>query len=400
MDTTFLKLLLLLVLLPLFACGGGDREVTEMPEVNLPELTVQDGRAFEQTDNSTMLFEVFAQSATPQDITLTYSVEGITAEPGVDFMETSGSVVMAAGSNRADIEITIIDDAINEVDEKLSLTITASDNAPIKTATVIGIIKDNDDPNNFDEDGYTTPNSYFGYTLEWQDEFDGENLNLDNYNFDLGDGCPNLCGWGNNELEWYTDEAKNIFLEEGRLVIRALQEGGSNYTSAKIHTKDKRSFQFGRIDIRAKLPKGQGLWPAIWMLGNNIDEVGWPACGEIDIMELVGHEPNMVHGTAHWGAQGSGNSIFKGSPISQSEDFSEQFHVFSLVWEPNLLTWYMDETAFHTISPADTQGQEYRFNAAFYMIFNVAVGGNWPGNPDATTVFPQQMEVDYVRYFK
>ena len=120
----------------------------------------------------------------------------------------------------------------------------------------------------FDNEGYAVPDNYYGYNLEWQDEFDGSSLNLDNYNYDLGDGCPNLCGWGNNELEWYTNEEKNIVQENGKLVIKALKEGDSNYTSAKIHTKDKQTFQFGRLDIRAKLPKGQGIWPAIWMFGD------------------------------------------------------------------------------------------------------------------------------------
>jgi len=186
---------------------------------------------------------------------------------------------------------------------------------------------------------------------------------------------------------------------DDKLVITATRLGSEGFRSAKIHTKDKREFRFGRIDIRAKLPEGRGIWPAIWMLGANIDEVGWPASGEIDIMELVGHQPNISHGTAHWGNSGD-PSTFVGSSISLNEKFSEQFHVFSLVWEQNSLQWYMDETLFHTITPANTQGATYRFNAPFYMIFNVAVGGNWPGSPDASTVFPQQMEVDYVRVFQ
>ena len=398
MDSLLLKISLLTITLFVASCGG-NTEVPEPEPATLPALVIQDGRIFENTGNSIMQFEVFPQGAVEQAINITYTVEGITAEPGVDFEATNGTVTLEVGANRTVIEVTILDDDLNEVDEKISVTLTDTDNAPINNPTAIGIIKDNDDPSNFDEEGYVTPDNYYGYELAWQDEFNEESLNSADYNFDLGDGCPNLCGWGNNELEWYTDESKNLFFENGKLVIQATQEGNS-YRSAKIHTQGKQQFQFGRIDVRAKLPKGQGIWPAIWMLGTNINDVGWPACGEIDIMELVGHEPNIVHGTAHWGAQGSGSSIFKGSPISLSEDFAEKFHVFSLVWEPNQLVWYMDEVAFHTITPADMQGQEYRFNAPFYMIFNVAVGGNWPGNPDATTVFPQQMEVDYVRYFK
>jgi len=285
MKSLILKSALLSFILLSFACGDNSGTTEPTPPANLVELTLQEGRAFEQSGNSIMLFEIFSSTAPEEAITLNYTIEGITAEPGVDFMETTGSVVLAAGATRVNVEITVIDDDVNEVDEKFNLTLSSNDNVSIDKPTVTGLIKDNDDPSNFDAEGYQTPSSYYGYAMSWQDEFDAESLNLENYNYDLGDGCPDLCGWGNQELEWYTDEAKNIFLEEGKLVIRAMKEGSSNYTSAKIHTKGKQDFQFGRIDIRAKLPKGQGIWPAIWMLGKNIDDVGWPACGEIDIME-------------------------------------------------------------------------------------------------------------------
>ncbi len=398
MKSIIFKTILFSFVILSFGCGGDGGMTT--PPASLVEISVQESRAFEQTGNSIMLFEIFPASPPEQAVTLNYTIEGISAEPGVDFIETSGSVILEAGANRARIEITVVDDDINEVDEKMSMTLSSPDNVSIDNPTVIGVIKDNDDPSNYDDEGYQTPSSYYGYDLQWQDEFDAQSLNLEDYNFDIGDGCPNLCGWGNAELEWYTNLEQNIFLENGKLVIKALKEGDSNYTSAKIHTKDKQDFQFGRIDIRAKLPKGQGLWPAIWMLGKNIDNVGWPACGEIDIMELVGHEPNLAHGTAHWGAQGSGRSTYKGSSIGDVKGYDSQFNVFSLVWEPNQLVWYKNEVAFHTIGLNDMQGEQYRFNAPFYMIFNVAVGGQWPGSPDATTVFPQQMEIDYVRYFK
>ena len=171
------------------------------------------------------------------------------------------------------------------------------------------------------------------------------------------------------------------------------------YNSARIITKGKKEFKFGRIDIRAKLPEGQGIWPALWMLGSNIDDVGWPTCGEIDIMEMVGHEPNKTHGTAHWRAS-DGNSTFKGASTSSSKKLSEQYHVYSILWEENSLNWYFDEEKFHTITPNNLQNVEFPFNQNFFFIFNIAVGGIWPGNPDDTTVFPQEMEIDYIRVFQ
>ncbi len=380
------------------ACGDSETRTPE-PTANLATINISSSTIVEGAGASMLQFEVKATVILESSVDIEYTVTGLTATPGTDFTEPAGSITMAAGSNSAMIAIPIIDDEINEVEEKISVTLTSVSNATIGTALAVGIIKDNDQPSNFDSEGYVTPSEYFGYDLSWADEFSGDVLNMDNYNFDLGDGCPNLCGWGNNELEFYTDEPENISVGDGKLTITATQLGTQGYRSAKIHTKGKKEFKFGRIDVRAKLPEGQGIWPAIWMLGSNIDEVGWPACGEIDIMELVGHKPEVAHGTAHWGNPGD-PSTFVGSSITSDKKFSEQFHVFTLVWEQNEIKWYMDETHFHTINLGNMQGAAYRFNAPFYMIFNVAVGGNWPGNPNASTTFPQKMEIDYVRVFQ
>jgi beta-glucanase (GH16 family) len=247
------------------------------------------------------------------------------------------------------------------------------------------------------EDGYTTPNSYSGYQLAWADEFSGESLDLSSWGYDVGNGSS---GWGNNEWQYYTSGNANCTVANGKLTITARKEsqGGYNYTSARIKTMGKREFQYGRIDIRARLPKGQGIWPALWMLGANFPTTGWPMCGELDIMELVGHQPNRVHGTAHFGNSVPSTQRSASYGLS-SGTFSDAYHVFTLKWENNLVEWYVDDVKFHTLTPANTGGI-YPFNQKFFFIFNVAVGGNWPGYPDATTVFPQQMDVDYVRVFQ
>jgi beta-glucanase (GH16 family) len=165
-------------------------------------------------------------------------------------------------------------------------------------------------------------------------------------------------------------------------------------------TQNKKNIKFGRIDIRAKLPVGKGLWPALWMLGENITSVGWPACGEIDIMELVGTNPSRVHGTMHWKALNGANINKGGSHDLAGGDYSQQFHVYSIVWTQNMIKWYVDDVLFFTGTAADLAGANYPFNANHFLIFNVAVGGNWPGPPDAGTVFPQRMFVDYVRVFQ
>lgn len=247
--------------------------------------------------------------------------------------------------------------------------------------------------------GYTTPTSYPNLTAVWSDEFDGNSLDELKWNFQLGDGCPNLCGWGNNELQYYKKE--NTIVKDGYLIIEAKAESvsGKNYTSSRINTQNKFNMQYGRIDARAALPKGQGIWPAIWMLGKNIDGVGWPACGEIDIMEMIGGSgrENTVHGTVHWDNAGS-YAQFSGNQVLGSGTFNDAFHVFSIVWDAQKITWYVDDVQYHSIDIAPSALSE--FKSEFFFLINLAVGGNWPGSPNATTVFPQYLIVDYIRVFQ
>lgn len=248
--------------------------------------------------------------------------------------------------------------------------------------------------------GFESPLTYAGYDLVWNDEFEGTSLS-DNWVYEIGDGCPDICGWGNNELEYYRKE--NTEVKDGYLVIKAKQESfaNKNYTSSRIKTQGKKSFTFGRIDVRAALPKGQGIWPAIWMLGDNITTVNWPACGEIDIMELIGGNAdgrdNTIHGTVHWDNNGS-NANYGGSKQKVSGIFNGEFHVFSIIWDENKIVWLLDNVPYHEIDIRPVGLDEFR--KPFFLLLNVAVGGNWPGNPNGTTVFPQQMAVDYVRVFQ
>lgn len=249
--------------------------------------------------------------------------------------------------------------------------------------------------------GFESPLQYEGYSLAWSDEFNSASLSSD-WVFDLGDGCPDLCGWGNNELQFYRRE--NTELKDGKLIITAKKEsmGGKNYTSSRLKTKGKQEFQFGRIDIRAAVPKGQGIWPALWMLGANNSEVSWPASGEIDIMEMIGGDASgrddTVHGTLHW--DNNGSYAYKGGSKTLSGDakYADNYHVYSLIWDENSISWLVDDEEFNKmdISPASMD----EFRKPFFLLINLAVGGNWPGNPDNTTVFPQQFAVDYVRVFQ
>ena len=248
----------------------------------------------------------------------------------------------------------------------------------------------------------TSPLSYDGYSLVWNDEFNGSTLNSSNWTHEIGDGCNNnLCGWGNNELEYYRSE--NSTVADGLLTITAKQEnfGGRDYTSSRLKTQGKQFFTYGRVDIRAKLPKGQGIWPALWMLGESITTVSWPASGELDIMEMIGGTINRektTHGTIHYSNAAGGREYTGGSTTVENGLLADSFHVFSIDWNTTSITWSLDGVAFH--SQQITSSDRTEFHENFFFLFNVAVGGEWPGSPNADTQFPQQMQVDYIRVFQ
>ncbi|MGD1848261.1 MAG: family 16 glycosylhydrolase [Salibacteraceae bacterium] len=238
--------------------------------------------------------------------------------------------------------------------------------------------------------------------LMWQDEFDGNSLDLTKWSYQTGDGCPDLCGWGNNELQHYTDRNDNVSVANGMLTITALQESfmGSDYTSGRIRTIGKGEWTGGRIEARMKLPTGQGLWPAFWMLPTDSYYGGWPLSGEIDIMEIRGHEDNIQHGTIHFGPLFPANAFSGTTYTLPSGSFSTAFHDFALEWEKDELRWYVDGALFATKKPNSLSGNPWRFDRDFHLLLNVAVGGWFPGNPDPSTQFPQTMEVDWVRVYQ
>jgi beta-glucanase (GH16 family) len=220
------------------------------------------------------------------------------------------------------------------------------------------------------------------------------------------------AGWGNQELQYYTDSTENAYQDgAGSLVIKAVKlapplglncwYGPCQYTSARLITRGKFEQRYGRFEARLKVPRGQGLWPAFWMLGNNIGTSGWPACGEIDIMENIGREPTVVHGTVHGPGYSGANSI--GAPFSlpTGAPFADDFHVYATEWSENSIRFYVDGVLYRTITPQNLPaGAAWVFDHPFFVLLNVAVGGSWPGSPDQTTQFPQTMLVDYVRVYK
>lgn len=241
----------------------------------------------------------------------------------------------------------------------------------------------------------------------WRDEFNqpaGSGPDPAKWVHDLGDN-----GWGNQELQTYTASRENSFIvadpgaTDGRaLVLRAVRTPAGGYTSARLKTKGRFTTGYGRIEARLKLPRGQGIWPAFWMLGHNIDAVPWPACGEIDIMELVGHRPGTLHGTLHGPGYSGQHGISKSTRLPGAAGFSEAYHVFAVDWQPGRIDWRLDGQIYHTLTPADLPaGTRWVFDDnACFLLLNLAVGGLWPGYPDASTEFPQEYRIDYVRVYR
>lgn len=241
--------------------------------------------------------------------------------------------------------------------------------------------------------------------LVMADEFDTDGApNSGIWNYDIGDGTANglPAGWGNGELQYYTDRSDNVTVQNGLLIITAKEEsfGNSNYTSARLLTKGKFEQTYGRFEARIRLPNGKGLWPAFWLLGDDSNGAEiWPQIGEIDIMEYVGDEPSTVFGTVHGPGYSGGESISKSYKLD-NDRFDNGFHIFGVEWGPDYINWYVDDVLYNQLTPEDVPG-EWVFNRGpFYIILNVAVGGALPGSPNEETVFPQTMLVDYVRVYK
>ena len=241
------------------------------------------------------------------------------------------------------------------------------------------------------------------WVLTWSDEFNGRNgapPDPAKWVFETGGN-----GWGNHELEYYTSRRRNVRQENGNLVIEAFKENFAGpdgvrrgYTSARIDTPGRFSQKYGRFEARIKLPTGRGVWPAFWLLGDDFKRAGWPSCGEIDIMENIGSEPAINHGSMH-GPGYSGDQGPTGFYTLPAGRFRDAFHIFAIEWEPAEVRFYVDGNLYETRTPADIPGKHWVFDHPFFILLNVAVGGDYPGNPDASTIFPQRMLVDYVRVY-
>ncbi|MFY0688447.1 MAG: family 16 glycosylhydrolase [Cyclobacteriaceae bacterium] len=365
--------------------------------ISLPVLNVSDLKVDEGNDQSILNITLELSEAVDFKISLEAKSFDGTATGGLDYEPFDVVVFIEPGQSNYTLEVPIYGDEVVEKDEYFEVQLIDPFNAEIATPrAIITLLNDDEQVFRIPETGVHSPDSYEGMTLVWQDEFSAARINEQDWTFEIGTGSS---GWGNNELQYYKKE--NASIVDGHLVIEARNEAsnGSQYTSTRMITKDKQTFQYGRVDIRAVMPRGKGIWPALWMLGNNISEVSWPACGEIDIMEMIGgaETDGTTHGTIHW-SNGGQHAYYGQHKSLENGVLNDEFHVYSIEWHENAITWFFDNEEFHSVDITPAELSE--FHEEFFFIFNVAVGGNWPGSPDHTTVFPQWMIVDYIRVFQ
>lgn len=230
--------------------------------------------------------------------------------------------------------------------------------------------------------------------LVWLEDFNGKKLTEETWNFEIGDGCPNICGWGNNEKQIYTKD--NHFIKDGKLVINIKKEG-EGYTSTRITTATKKEFQYGRMEVRAKIPIGKGIWPAFWMLGSNIGTVGWPKCGEIDILEYIGREPGKVFTSLHT-QDSHGNTI--NTKKTEIKDIENGFHLYAMDWTKDKIEFFVDNQSVYIFAPKEKNENTWPYDHPFYFIINVAVGGNFGGDIIDDSIFPQEFLIDYVKVYQ
>ncbi len=367
--------------------------------IDNPIMSISDAAISEGNSGTTNLnFTLSLTKAATKPITVKVKTKDGFAKAGEDYTALDQTITISVGESNKLITVSVVADDIKEADDDFQLILSDPVNAVLVNTFATGIISNDDTKIPVSDAGYSSPTSYPGMTMVWSDEFNGSQLNSNDWNYDVGDGCPN-CGWGNNELEYYTS-GENLYFNSGKMIIEARKEsrGGKNYTSTRLTSLGKRLFKFGRIDMRAKLPKGQGIWPAFWMMGETFPTLGWPTCGEIDIMEFLGNDLTKVYSAIHFksatGARNITKSLVNPTPLP------DEYHVFSLVWAQDNFKTLIDDKLIGEFKVSDLSGANYPFNEKFYFLINMAVGGNWPGAPNASTYFPQWYYIDYIRVFQ
>ena len=334
-NRNFITLTLLVLLTA--ACDKEKTTPIATASISVDDITMNEGNG----GTSSMEFTVKLSQALTQEASVRVTTKEGFAKAVEDFQALDQVLIFKAGETAKKATVVIVADDLKEGIDEFQVNLSDAVNCTIFDGIGLGVINNDDTKIPVNDIGFTSPLTYPGKTLVWSDEFNADALNLNDWRYDVGDGCPN-CGWGNNELQYYT-RGDNVSFGGGKMIVEARKEtiSGKNFTSTRLVTMDKQAFKFGRIDIRAKLPKGQGIWPAFWMLGSNFKTAGWPSCGEIDIMEFLGHDQNRVHSTIHYkfgnGPRNTTASLVNDKPLP------DEYHVYTLDWQQDKIRMLIDD---------------------------------------------------------
>ena len=378
----------------LVSCGGGEPEL--LPKIAVvSDVSVTEGDT--ETKQAVFTIKITGELSKDGDPSVKYLVRHLTTTDE-DFSEMSGTLEFSATGEEQTITIDIAPDEVYEVNKEFEIRLSEPVNARLTSSdrSRKGVIRDNDPCVAGECEGYITADTYPGMTLDWSDEFDGTDIDMSIWDYDMGAG-----GWWNAQLQEFTNATGNSFVENGELVLRAT-ESGNNIFSAQLKTQGKKMVNRGRLDIRAKFPHGKGIWPRIWLKPENNVHGGWPQSGEIILGEIYGHSPNVVHTLVDYGKDGNDMERHPFSyAASNHNSMADVYHTYSLLWEDGRLTCFVDGEQYMTLtrSEVQAQGYTYPYTADFHLIFSMAVGGTKVGNPEAGSL-PAEMRIDYVRYYK
>ncbi len=363
-------------------------------EYGLPKVTLLPRNDTEGSGkNKVITVKAKHSHASDLPVTVTYSTEDSTAKANLDYIPIDDSTfVFNPGETLATFHVTFISDTITEFTKAFKIIITKVDNGQGIGESLPITITDDDFYNvSQTTDGYISPLQIPGMRLMLAEEFTDSLSPLFDFNYDIGQSTLF------NQLQTFTNNPQNIKVSNGNLVITARKDG-DKYTSAGLNTRSIVYFQYGLIMIRAKMPKGTGIWPSFWMLGNDFDGTNWPLCGQIDIATLRGQDPNQMMGAVYYYLSDVQERQSYFSLPLYTDTFSDEYHVFSILWQPDQIQWYVDNKKYMTFSKSDV-GDSYVFNSQFWLNITLAVGGNLVGDPDFSTQFPQTMKIDYIRWY-
>ncbi len=395
MRSSILTVVWIAWILYLSGCSESS-ELTKKPVLTLKPVVVHEGN----NEINSIDIEVALDQSSSLPVTIKWGTESLTAIEDQDFIPVYGQeTIIPPGQTKIILPISIINDDHLEFIETFNIVLLEAENAEIMSQNAsVTIIDDDRYQPEMADDGYITPLQYPDMHLTWHEEFEGTTVETDHWNFDAANGFPLNCGWGLDELGKYTGDQEHLKVKDGKLMITATRdESTGTYRTSRINTKEKVSITYGRLDIRSRIPEVAGLAAIFWLIGADMDEVGLPACGEIDILKFAGKAPEKISGGLVF--ENDGEEHLGQSYNKSSVSLSNQYHIYSIIWEENRIRWFFDYYPYFEVRRDDFSHFKI-FEKPFFLTINLAIGGEYAGAPDSSSSFPTDLEIDYIRLYQ